>query len=256
MNANVCNDCGSDQLLIHWREGDIVCSQCGLVKEERILDDTYYGNKHFDEDVQPAFCDNPQNETVQWAIEILLGDGNSLLIDLCTQLFDAIGKTSGKRLKGKTRRAALAAAIYCTSKYHNRGLKAEVIYSMFEIDLWFMYSDMCVMWNACPEFKKIITCLTDDEINRMVYSNFDIPFEATKKVCKYCNVLKKTVGSYLTNAKVSKLNACFIYIACQQLNLQISKKNIHNAYGVSIATLTKHEGMIQDILTHIGPSST
>lgn len=90
----------------------------------------------------------------------------------------------------------------------------------------------------------------------MVYSNLDIPFEATKKVCKYCNVLKKTVGSHLTNAKLSKLNACFIYIACQQLKLQISKKKIHMAYGVSMATLTKHESMIQDILTHIGPSSS
>lgn len=253
MNANICNDCGSDQLLIHWREGDIVCSQCGLVKEERILDDTYYGNKPFDEDVQPSFCDKTQNETVKWAVDILLGDGNSLLIDLCTQLFNAIGRISNKRLKGKTRRAALAASIFCASKYHIRGLTAEVIYNMFEIDMWFMYSDMCALWNTCLEFKEVITYSTDDELTRMVYGNPDIPYEALKQVCKYCNILKKTVGSHLTNAKISKLNACFIYIACEQLKLQISKKKIHKAYGVSMATLTKHESMIQDILIHMGP---
>jgi transcription initiation factor TFIIIB Brf1 subunit/transcription initiation factor TFIIB len=257
-NANICDDCGSHKLVIQWREGDIVCSQCGLVKEERILDDTYYGNKPYDEDIQPALCSNEaQNETIKWAIESLLGDGNTILIDLCTQMFHAIGRTSGKSLRGKTRRAVIAAAIYCASKYHKRGLTAEAIYSMFEIDMWFMYSDICVLWSTCPEFKAVFATTTiDDALARMVYSNLDIPFDATKQVLKYCNILRDAVGSHLTNAKVSKLNACFVYIACQQSNLDISKKDIHKAYGVSMATLTKHETMIQDILEHIGPHTS
>lgn len=251
--TNICDDCGSHKLVVHWREGDIVCSQCGLVKEERILDDTYYGNKPFEEDEQPVFSNEAQNETIKWAIESLLGDGNTLLIDLCTQMFHAIGRTLGKSMRGKTRRAVIAAAIYSASKYHKRGLTAEAIYCMFEIDVWFMYSDICALWNACPEFKAILTCSIDDALARMIYSNQDIPFDMTKQVHKYCNILRDAVGSHLTNAKISKLNACFVYIACQQSNLHISKKDIHKAYGVSIATLTKHESMIQDILKHIGP---
>lgn len=59
-----CLDCGYTNFILDWRGGDRVCSNCGLVAEERIIDDRPEWRNFSDSEVDHARCGESVEEII------------------------------------------------------------------------------------------------------------------------------------------------------------------------------------------------
>lgn len=258
---NVCDECGSCKLIICWRQGELTCSVCGLVKQTHLLDDTYYGNMPFvDKEQHVAYPDTVVGQTCRYsgvikeAVErILPSQNNYELVKFASRLFNAVCQDKLTDFRGKNKRAAMAASVYCAAKHLKYGVAVEAVYAIFEVDLWLNFSKICQVWKRYPEYAGILEQDHDDTLMRMIYKNHHIPTEMIACVRRIALCLKERVVSHLSShTKSEKLNACFIYIACIQAKVKVTHKQFHALYHVTSSTLTKHEAMIQDVLISHG----
>ena len=262
MNPYTCNDCGSFNLITHVADGDIVCRDCGLVKQGCYLDDTYYYNKNFNDN--GVTCYESQN-IIETSVDcsmmnivkevydtIFAGENNHNLIVETMHLCE-LAKNSLKNKKGSHRRAIIAAAIYCICRFKKRGKKAEDIYKLLCIDVWQDFSVVCQAWKDLKEFSNIL-CITSGDntsiVTRMVYDNKFIPegkqWDILKTIKKLMSIIE--ASSMKSNVRLSKLNASLIFIACEVNCCSVSRANICDLYGISSITLKKHEALIQEVL--------
>jgi hypothetical protein len=234
-----------------------------LVKQSHIIDDTYHGNSSFIEDggmlntllKESHQFQNSQSskEHTNWkdhcclkkCSEVLLGlDTCNDVIALSWELF-CTAMTKEKR--GDTKKAVLAASMYCACKIHKRGIPAQAVYSHFNIPIWKHFTGICENWRDIKGVQEMLISLSkDDALKRMIYSNSEIPDDLLWSVCKTAyNIRDKLNGSLSDKIKASKLNVCLIYIACSVVGCSLSKQKIKELYGVTPVTLIKHETMIQ-----------
>jgi hypothetical protein len=267
MDWHICNDCGSDKLVECVQDGDLVCSNCGLVKMGHLIDDTYKGNCCFDENggtMHDVFKECQENVAIQQmpnsyeyrkehcslkrSGEFILGIDNSFDVNTTSwTLFLGAMNKSCKGKRGDKKQAVLAASMYCACKMHKRGIQAQIIYSYFNIPLWKDFTEICSNWSDVNGIREALISISEgDALKRMIYDNSDIPDDKLWLVVKNAYVIKdKLNGSLDCMVKASKLNACLIYIACSIVGCKMSKQNIKDIYGVTPVTLKKHETMIQ-----------
>jgi transcription initiation factor TFIIIB Brf1 subunit/transcription initiation factor TFIIB len=266
--AQICKDCSSDRLVIHTRDGDLVCTQCGLVNESRMIVEDYLSNHDVfgqcgKDNIMASF--NNYDDTVYHKASIrdlremtekLFGfesceDVTQAAVDLYDKVTKAYNdNTVKKTLKHKKRLAIMASCIQYICMSLKKGMNPEVIYSHFGVPLWQEYSTVCQYLKDTRQ-DECVAC-DDDMISRMVASHPAIHGDKSWQIIQAARQLKGKVDHILTNfTKSSKLSACFIYIACKTLHLNVSKASIQTVYGVSSVTLLKHEKMIQKALSKV-----
>lgn len=262
MNPYTCNDCGSINLITHVADGDIVCRDCGLVKQGCYLDDTYNYNKSFNDDILPCYetqniiekpVDCSMLNIIKEVYDTLFeGDNNHNLI-VSTMHLCEVAKNSMKNKKGSHKRAIIAAAVYCTCRFQKRGKRAEDIYKLLRIDVWQDFSAVCQAWKDLKEFSNVGNITSGDNTSiatRMVYDNKFIPegkqWDVLKTIKKLMSIIE--ASTMKSNVRLSKLNASLIFIACEINCCSVSRANICDLYGISSITLKKHEALIQEVL--------
>lgn len=254
-----CEECDSIEIVLNVRQGEIVCTNCGLVKESRYLDDTYYGNQSFNngemDKCSPPTIETPLTRRTPRLLREVIGalihvDSPYTIVNMATDLYHtAIDKLGGDK-RGTRKRAIIAAAVHVVCQVYNCGLNPLHIYAACGVQPWLDYSVITTTWKSVTGFQKwMMAVQNNDSITRMVHSNTHIPHESTKDVIKIVVQLREKVELYLKcRTKASKFHATLIFIACGIFGCPLTPKDVQEAYGITPVTLNKHERLVQEAL--------
>lgn len=227
-----CTDCKSDKLVWDWAAGDVVCTSCGLVVQERFIDDRVsfkdYG------DYSPL--ETPVNKKILKGIDVV----NANLFNGMLEETVDVSKVIDDFCEGDVlSKADIASGVYANTK-------------------GFSANDLCVamnvkpkqLWKAVVKHKAINNNRTGDVLKRTIYECEDIPSGQEWDVFK---VAKRFLEEFETNAliqniKSDKLVVSLMVIACEVVKLNIRRKDLCRKYGVSLDTLNKHEALLQEAL--------
>lgn len=94
-----CTDCGCDQLVWNWTDGDVICTGCGLVVQQGILDDRPCYGEYYD-DVNVVKEDGIQKDTTEiscfkkmiYECELIRREDMWDVIKLALQLWEKLNK--------------------------------------------------------------------------------------------------------------------------------------------------------------------
>lgn len=255
MNAwYICSDCGSDRL-VYDREGDFVCTNCGLVKYGHVIDETAEWNNYSDRD--DIRCEM-YNECIpnKSKISALFNIEDDAMIITSTEIYNiTIEKV---HTKGEKHQAMIAAILYYAAKILKRGYSTSYIIESMKVkdaDFWEFYKSLPLYWKNEKFYKDIVELDGKEQlITRMVHqldtldrfptSQKQSVMISSKKVYLLC--LKHNVCD---SCKNSKLLGTIIYVACRMNNINsIRVQEIGLLYGIGVGTIQKQEAMIQTAL--------
>jgi len=233
----ICTDCKSDLFVWDWANGDVVCTRCGLVAQERIIEDKV-GFK--DRDDYYPLDDVPVSKRVMTQTNIL----NATLFN---------GMLEGDK--------DMAQAIneFC-QKSPEVTQKADVVTGMFANTKGIPAKDLCFamnlkpkqLWKATVKHDIINTNRSLDMLKRIIYECGDIPmgreWEVLKVARKFLEVLETTPA--IQNVKPDRLVVSLMIVACDVLKLGLKRSKVCHKYKLSMDTLYRHETMLQEALKH------
>ena len=264
--SDICSDCGGDNLVHDWRNGDVVCTGCGLVQYERLFDD-YVRVGAFDcggaegcrddcgdrDDYganlgggldKPWLRDKIDREMI--AFKNLIYEACSQDSDLSSEawgLFSELKAGVGGVVKGRKRLALQAASVYNASMMLKRGYSTDFIIGLFgggDIDIGLFYEHI----GGGGDENETDTCC--GIIKRMIYGVYELG-DNTWKTYRFASELYKQVHDHpcvSSKCQTKKLLAVIVSIATRTVGgVDIAKK-----LGVSGATVAKIEGLIQKAL--------
>lgn len=251
-----CKSCQSDKIRVCQRDGDIVCTTCGLVQEGYLCDETLYGNTPFEDRATCSFSaellpDDKQKKNVQrlfrQASLCILGDEFENIVADAYSLYETVAK----RHRGEQKKALYCVCFILACKSNKSGTDPKHVYDYFGVPMWLHYSKLNLEIQTNQTSKKNATRLNDAEtsIKRMVYDWLNIDNNYKWKIFKVACQLQHQVECLTSKVRMSKLNACIIYISCKVNNVEnMSIERIAELYNVTKSTLRKHELLIQSVL--------
>lgn len=230
----ICSDCKSDKLVWDWANGDVVCTSCGLVNEDRFIDDRFcYKNYEDHEYEEPNIIDKKVDKVVS-TINSILKNG---IIDDSNTIAQKVQHTFEDNNKRITT-ADIVAGVYSCEK----GMTAQ---------------DLCTTMNIKP--KKFWKAVKHDIvweqrlldiIKRLVYENVKFDKKQEWPIIKYSMKIIERIknSTEIQNIKTDKLAISIIYIACKCEKITYDKKEFVNVYRISLETLKRHEYIVQTVL--------
>lgn len=231
---NICNDCGGDRL-VTTREGDFVCTQCGLVKEERCIDDT----AHAFEDIHwEPIVDDEAIKQARILKDLRLNDLDDIIKDVICR-FHTLAIESGRK---QFDTSFWAACVYMASMELNRGMSPEECMRLLGCE------ESHKFWESYKQLggKTIPQARHNNGLARVIHV-LDLPSDKIWEIKKIADRLWERVKDDVGTLKSSKLNSSIVYIACKIGGIN----NLHNVcskLNISKGTLKKHEERIQSIL--------
>jgi transcription initiation factor TFIIIB Brf1 subunit/transcription initiation factor TFIIB len=230
----ICSDCKSDKFVWDWANGDVVCTSCGLVNQERFIDDRFGYKEYEDHEYKETKIIDKKVDKVVSTINSVMFNG---MIDDTNMIAEKIQHTYENSSKTITT-ADVVAGVYSCQK----GLTAQ---------------ELCLSMNVKPKkfWKSVKNDVIWDQrlldiIKRLVSQS--VKFEkkqewpVIKCTIKIIERIKKS--SEVQNIKTDKLAISLIYIACQCENIIYEMKDFVKHYRISSETLKRHEHIIQTIL--------
>jgi len=229
-----CYHCNCFNLVWDWHDGDIVCTSCGTVNQERFIDDNCFYKDYENHDYKEPKLVNKKVDNVVSTINTIFFNG---MIDDTSRITDKI-QNSNEIDNNKISKADIVACVYDNEK----GLTSK---------------ELCINMNIKPNkfwksVKKDIIWEHRllDIIKRLVYSCYDIDAKQHWTVIKCArNIIDRIkYSTELQNIKPDKFAISLIYVACQCEKVMFNKKDFIKIFGISNETLKKHEHIIQTIL--------
>lgn len=232
-NNQICSDCQSDKLVWDWANGDVVCTSCGLVNEERFVDDRFCYQNYQDHEQETKMIDKHVGKVVSTINTVLYNgmiDDTSVMTDRIQHIYDKNDK--------KPSTVDVVANVYSCGK----GMIAHELCTQLNIKPKTFWKSVKgdVVWE-----ERVI-----DLVKRLVYENarFDKKEEWPIIKCSMKIVERIKDSSEIQNIKTDKLAITIIYIACLCQKKLYDKKEFVKLYRISIETLKRHESIIQAIL--------
>lgn len=230
----ICSDCNSDKLVWDWANGDVVCTSCGLVNQERFIDDRVF---------YKDYADHEYNETksIDKKVDKVVSQINSVLynkmVDDTNIIVERI-QHSYENDKKKITTADVVAGVYSCEK----GLTAR---------------ELCISMNVKPKkfWKSVKSNIVWEQrlldiIKRMVYEN--VKFEKNEEwpiiKCAMKIIERMENSIEVQNIKTNKLAISIVYIACKCEKIMYEKSEFVKFYNISLETLKRHEYIIQAVL--------
>lgn len=240
-----CPECMSDKLVWHWSDGDVVCTSCGLVVEERFIDDRVAFKDYGDYSPLEA----PVNKQVLKKVNVM----NANLFNGMMEETTEVAKAVDDFCKARDSSNASNASNGC------EGLsKADIASGIYATTKGLSIKDVCCamdmkpkkMWKAVIKHKIINDNRTCDVLKRSIYRCDDIPSEQKWDVLK---VAKKFLEALENNVliqrfKTDKMIVSLMTIACEVAKVDIKRRDFCRKYGITIDTLKKHEALLQEAL--------
>lgn len=247
MDLRICSDCRGTRMV--WtRDGDIVCTGCGLVAEAHVIDDRPEWRSFGDDDglEDPCRADvlkediSPQERAQRMLLEKSLPNDDSLLIDTTiAKMVSAKGNHKGI--------AMLAVCLYKASEQLRRGFTAQQVCNMLHVEsktFWGCFDDCYDDKGHCRGSHSFAVC------TRMI-AGLEAKFEWFHDSHKplVMKVLRQLLAIQLcASVKSSKLLASIVIMSCRLAGVSIVARDACQLLGVSMKTLQKHEGLIQEAL--------
>lgn len=224
-----CTDCGSIRVVWDWAAGDIVCTNCGLVLQERFIDDRVpfkeYGD-YFQEPKEINQTVKNHTEGIPIQDEIVLASN-----EWCKD------KREGLRV----RKVDVAAGIHSSIQ----GVPVRAICARMNVRA-------SKFWKATQgqEGKKG-DCLSI--LKRTVYESEHIPADVAWQVIKVGSKLIDVVNTstHAQTLRLDRLAISIMIIACDIKSVGPKRSKACKLYGISPDTVRKHEGLIQGLLEKI-----
>lgn len=227
-----CKHCKSDRLVWDWANGDVVCTSCGTINQEKFIDDNCYYRDYEDHDYK-------EQKTINKSVDKCVSDINAMffngMIDDTSRISESIQNMCDKP---KVSKADVVAGVYSCEK----GLTA---------------NELCTNMNVkSSKFWKSVKKDTVwenrllDIIKRLVYGCCDIETNDHYKVIKCARKIVDIIkpSPEVQNIKPNKLAISLIYVACTCEKICLDKKKFVKLFGMSVETLHRHEQIIQTIL--------
>lgn len=227
----ICTDCKSDRIVWNWTDGDIVCTSCGLVQQERFIDDRVPFKDYCDYEIERI----PLNKTVQKHTDSIYG----LSDDIVTATNAWCVETRCVERQERVKKEDVAAGVHANMK----GVSVRSICNKMNIS-------QSKFWKAVSK-KKESESDCGAMMKRLVYESEYIPKKRSWDVIKVGNkILDVIKGSkHIQTLKPDKLALSLIIISCEINKLGKKRSFACKDYGISVDTVRKHERLIQDLLS-------
>lgn len=233
-----CNHCQSDRLIWDWANGDVVCTSCGTINQEKFIDDKCYYRDFEDHEYK-------ETKLIDKSVNKYVSDVNTIfyngMIDDTSRITENIQSMceSNKNTKNKISKADIVAGVYVCEK----GLTAKEL-----------CTNMNVKTNKFWKSVKKDTIWENrllDIIKRLVYGCVEFETKNHWIIIKCARKIIDRIKSSpeLQNIKPDRFAVSLIYVACDCEKLSLNKKKFVKLFGMSLETLLKHENIIQTILT-------
>jgi hypothetical protein len=263
---NICKDCHSAKLVLCHQDGDIVCTSCGLVQEAHVIDDTLYGNTTYDDnDICITHYERLNtSQDIKYTIKDMfnkasahiLGDEFYNIINDACALYTSVSQLH----KGKHNKALCCACFLYACKNINTEVEPSKVYAFFGVRMWMHYSKYIILIEQSMKHSSRQqgcaaqnSSMNNSMLKRMVYDCPHLNQQQAWNVITIATQLYEKIQCLTSNVKMSKMNACLIYISCLINKYDdVSLQFVSKFYNVSIATLKKHEALVQNILKNGG----
>jgi hypothetical protein len=234
----ICTDCKSDKFVWDWANGDVVCTGCGLVVQERIMDEKV-GFK--DRDDYYPLDEMPVSKRVMTQTNVLNATLFNGMLESAKDMAQTIDAFCQKSPEA-THKADVVTGMYTNTK----GISAK---------------DLCLamklkpkqLWKGAVKHDVINNNRSLDLLKRTIYECDDVPvgreWEVLKIARKFLEALDTTPA--IQNIKPDRLVVSLMIVACEVLKLGLKRTKVCHKYKLSKDTLCRHETMLQEALRGI-----
>jgi transcription initiation factor TFIIIB Brf1 subunit/transcription initiation factor TFIIB len=250
-----CPDCGGFSFVDDYRQGDTICTQCGLVVQERfIVDDYFYNATSYEDHEEIMYPDegyNYSNYNIHRKMEaacIQLSVPQSIQ-DAARTMFDTVRKN--KCFKGNPLNALVGCCIYLSYNTSScLGISREMkdICIPLGIDMSSFHKTLKSVYDILPHLsREIVSNTNSDGILRKIQTIECIPENMRWSVKKEVDILEsiRQKNNILMGSSPSVINYVLIYVACEILNIAVDKKKFIEDANISRATLDKHTRLVR-----------
>lgn len=243
-----CRDCKSTSLVWDWANGDVVCTACGLVAQERFIDERV-NYKDYDE-YCPSKIRTPQESKVfQKTIKHTNIINATLLnnaLDTTTDMAEAVNDFCNQSPRvdvNVSRKATTAAGIY----ENTQGVAIKDLCQQMNIkttDFWKATTRHGITtMKPQRRFK--------DLLKRTIYTCHHIPKAKEWETFKIARQFFEAIhdSPLFQNIKPERIIISLMIIACELSKATtLTRADLCKEYKLSIETLAKHEALLQQVL--------
>lgn len=274
-----CDGCGSVEL--REIDGELTCTDCGLVIQERMMQDTInyitytdqgeYNAAEEDEDVgvkreyiQNKKLGHYQAQTYTNCEKKYIGI-KSRVEEL--QINDGIKKCAIRILKDTIYNGSIdpsftkckklvmliALSVYYSGMYLRSGVDIRAICSQLDIDwkkVLAISSEIVPFWYNKKWYKGLEMFNHTDKLRRAVHELTLIDQDKERDVKRTAEKLYQRVWHYpkLTSSKNNSVILTCVYISCKVVGVKVAKNKFCQEVNMSVQTLNNHETAIQQVL--------
>jgi transcription initiation factor TFIIIB Brf1 subunit/transcription initiation factor TFIIB len=248
MTHQVCTDCKSKKLAWDWANGDLVCTACGLVAQERFIDERV-SYRDFDE-----FCPMTNRVLTQKPIDHKIVQQTNVMnamllngmLDNTTDIARAVDDFCNKPPTvdvDVSKKAHITCGIYAKTQ----GLDVKDLCHQMNIKT-------SAFWKATTRngISEVPERRFQDVLKRAIYKCPHIPAKQEWQVFKIANKFLEAINKtpHMQNTKPDRLIVSLMIIACEIKKIPINRVKVCKQYKLSAETLNKHEILLQEVLTH------
>lgn len=251
---NGCMDCGGFSFVTNYSEGDVTCTECGLVQEASMLmDDVYYNFTHKDKEYASTlrYADTTSKPMKQTLEDLLSNYVAAFGLDSSAEVYrvakDIFNEVKDKYcFKGWRIQIALACCLYIAFKLANRSRVARdaaEICARLGIESVVFSKIMKEVLRLLPKVEASLKQVTEnDSIVRQIQLVKEIPLDRIHKLASVVQELDvlRLKHDLMMGTSPMITNAVLIFLGAKKLGVRL-KKTIFLSYGwVSRATIDKH----------------
>jgi len=246
-----CPDCGGFSFVDVHHEGDTVCTNCGLVVQERNIEDSIFYNQHSFDDHEELTSHEPKTRNFESDKKLRMFVNTLFLPDIveknANDLFQKIRALHAFR--GQPLQAIMACTIYMSCNLLQMSRDAKEIYEPLGINLHVFHKALKNIYELLPEVNMQMKRIQEDDIIVRQVQQL-VPNEKKWTVIRLVKHLdgKRKDKSILMGSPPSVVNAILIFIACEKLKININKTEYLLQARVSRATLDKHTRTIYNTI--------
>lgn len=253
----VCADCKTRTIIETSHE--LLCKSCGLVLQDRMMQDEQEWRYFADDTVDPSRVAPMDEPIIKKSIEHHLDNMNSIL-----QIPESVCKHGGlifgtldKGSKGVNRVALVYACVYYAQREMPNGARTkQEIAQYMGIDLNTLIKASYIVKEhlyQSLETRHLTQSKDnkDDTLHRMLIQVTSIPLNRIQHVKKLVHKIFSKVSSApkIQSIQIEKVNATLIYMACNFAGIKTTMTLVANACSTSLATIIKIETIVKDLLS-------
>lgn len=254
-----CGDCGGFLFVTNSRDGDVTCTGCGLVQEQRMLmDEGFYNYSALDETgghvAPPTTLNNTDQRLGDYIAAFGVSNVSSFITvakDVFTRFTQATDKSS---FRGLRLNAVMACCVYVSFKLVNTNRiarDASEVCKRLGIDKEMFNKAMKDLVDVCPMLaSKMKRANGDDTVIRQLQDVVEVDASQVHKLASLVAVLDELRKKHdiMMGTSPMIVNAVLIFAAAARMGIKISKSRFVTYGWVSRATLDKHICTIKSCL--------